>query len=256
MKTPYQNMYGDQLLKDFKEQGFVLIRNFFSPEEIDFLLKRIQDSKSSSSEILTRGAMTFRSQIFMHDASVQEFVSQQKIIDFLRIFAGPDIWIRWDQAVAKGPGADVFPWHQDNGYNGLRSEFYQFWISLTKTTEDNGALLLKPGSHRQSLPHQKIGKEMVYSGSVSDPVLINAEPGDIVLFSSFMLHSTTPNITQSDRWAYVIEYMRLDDYDPTLKPPYFVVSRNGKSCMDFVDYQEGGKSILNRLKALLVRNPY
>lgn len=245
-----------QVLEKFRRNGFFTLKGFFSPDEAKLLLEAIKNTGTSSSELLTRGAMTFRSQAFMHDKFIQEFISQQKIVNLLKIVAGPDLWVRWDQAVAKGPGADIFPWHQDNGYNGLRTEFYQLWISLTNATADNGGLLLQPGSHKKPLPHKKVGHEMVYTGIPESPILIEAEPGDITLFSSFLLHSTNPNTTQDDRWAYVIEYMPLDDYDPTLKPPYFVVARDGKSCPEFVDSQKGSKNIFNRLKYIVNKNPY
>ncbi|MGB3496258.1 MAG: phytanoyl-CoA dioxygenase family protein [Elainellaceae cyanobacterium] len=246
----------EQILKEFREKGFVVLKNFFSPEEVDILLERIKNKASEGSEVLTKGAMTFKSQVFLNDDQIQKIISQQKVIDIVQVFAGPNLWVRWDQAVAKGPGAGVFPWHQDNGYNGLRTEFYQFWIALTKTTSDNGALLLQPGSHKKNLPHKKVGNEMVYAGEPENPTLIEAEPGDVTIFSSLMLHSTNPNITEEDRWAYVIEYMRTSDYDPHLKPPYLVVSRDGKSCIDFVYQQEGAKNPINRLKSIFVKSPY
>lgn len=45
--------------------------------------------------------------------------------------AGPDTWIRWDQAVWKRPGAPEFPMHQDNGYSGLAEPHLQLWVALT-----------------------------------------------------------------------------------------------------------------------------
>ncbi len=107
---------------------------------------------------------------------------------------------------------------------------------------------IRPGSHKKRLPHKKVGHEEVYDGIPESPVLIEAKPGDVVVFSSFLLHSTTPNITQKARWAYVLEYMSLNNYDPTLEPPYFVVARNGKSSPEFVESYEGSKNFVNRLK--------
>jgi hypothetical protein len=237
------------LQEEFNSKGFIILRGLFSKVEAQKLLETIKATPNSSRvEPLTRGAMTFYSNIFFSSPELQKFASQQKIIDLLKNISGPDIWLRWDQAVAKGPGADTFPWHQDNGYNKLKDGHYQFWIALTEMTADNGGLCLQPGSHTKRLPHKKVGQEEVYDGIPENPILIEAEPGDVVIFSSFLLHSTTPNITQNSRWAYVLEYMSLNHYDPTLEPPYFVVARNGKSCPEFVESYEGSKSFFNRLK--------
>ncbi|BAU66905.1 hypothetical protein STA3757_43110 [Stanieria sp. NIES-3757] len=237
------------LKQEFDENGFIVLKKFFSQQEAEILLDTIKSTPHpNNKDRLTKGAMTFYSRVFLYSKELQKFASQQKIIDILKELIGPDIWMRHDQAVAKGPGADTFPWHQDNGYNKLKDGHYQFWVALTEMTADNGGLHLQPGSHKKILPHKKVGNEQVYDGVPENPVLIEAEPGDVVIFSSFTLHSTTPNVTQHPRWAYVLEYMSLDYYDPFLEPPYFVVARDGKSCPEFVETYRGSKSLTNRLK--------
>jgi hypothetical protein len=240
------------LRQEFEEKGYVILKGFFSKEEAENLLENIKIAQQRYEDNLTRGAMVFRTVVFFRSKEIQEFLAQQKIIDVLSELIGPDIWVRWDQAVAKGPGADTFPWHQDNGYNKLQDIHYQFWISLTKTTVDNGGLLLVPGSHKQALPHKQVGAEWVYDGVPENSVLIEADPGDVVIFSSFLLHSTTPNVTQETRWAYVPEYMSLDHYDPDAQSPYFVVARDGKSCPEFVKSYRGKQNLKNRIKYLPV----
>ena len=233
----------------FAKDGFYVCKDFFSPEETHQLLQDIKNSRRRyDKDDLTKGAMTFKSSVFYHDRQIQQFISQQKIVDLLKIVMGPDIWVRWDQAVAKAAGADTFPWHQDNNYSKLKDPHYQFWIALTESNADNGGLLLEPGSHKQNLPYRYEGYEVVYDGEPQNPVLVTAEPGDVVIFSSFTLHSTTPNITQNTRWAYVVEYMSLDHYDPGAEPPYFVVARDGKSCPEFVDSYRGSRNLISRLQ--------
>lgn len=234
----------------FDRDGFIVCKGLFSPEEAATLLTEIKQSQRRyDRDTLTKGFMTFKSSVFFGNQKIQQFISQPKIIDLLKQIIGPDIWVRWDQAVAKGPGSDIFPWHQDNNYSKLVDPHYQVWVALTKSDADNGGLWLQPGSHKHSsLPYHTVGHEVVYDGVVKNPVLIEADPGDVVIFSSFTLHSTTPNITQDTRWAYVIEYMSLDHYDPYVEPPYFVVARNGVSSPKFVRSFRGKKNPLSRLK--------
>lgn len=237
------------LREEFETNGFIVCRGFFSKAEMAMLLADIKEARLRyDHDLLTRGSMTFNSSIFFSSEKLQQFIAQQKVIDLLKPLIGPDMWVRWDQAVAKGPGADTFPWHQDNSYSRLLDPHYQFWVALTEMTADNGGLWLQPGSHHQTLPHRKLGHETVYDGVPESPVFIAAEPGDVVIFSSFTLHSTTPNITQSDRWAYVIEYMSLEHYDPYIEPPYFVVARDGVSCPEFVETFKGKTNPVNHLK--------
>jgi ectoine hydroxylase-related dioxygenase (phytanoyl-CoA dioxygenase family) len=167
---------------------------------------------------------------------------------------GPDFWVRWDQAVEKGPHSGVFPWHQDNGYNNLYDEHYQLWIALSEMTPENGGLWVVPGSHRKKIPHRRIGKHMEAEGSArydapdADKVFIKAEQGDVVLFSSLMLHKTYENVTTAARWAYVAEYMRSDCYDPTVAKPYFNAARDGKPFPVFTNSLPGSRSLYQRLR--------
>lgn len=235
---------------EFKKNGYVFIKNFFNQTEVDVLIANIKEASATKSgvDVLDKGDLKFHALIMHRSEKLRAFISQQKIIDFLKPFAGPDIWVRWDQAVEKKPGAGTFAWHQDNQYSGLKDQHFQFWISLTSMTKDNGGLWVVPGSHKGMLKFEKEDSHVVYKGDVSDAKFISAEPGDVVLFSSYLLHSTTPNITQTSRWAYVIEYMKMSKIDPYIGPPYLVVAKNGMSDLHYLDKLPSEVFYTNRLK--------
>lgn len=242
-------MEEQRLREEYRKNGYIICPNFFSEQEMKLLFEDIQAAKLRyGSDVLTDGGLMFNSSIFFNSEKLQAFISQQKIIDFLKPIIGPDIWVRWDQAVGKKPGAKTFPWHQDNSYSRVKDPHYQLWIAVTESNADNGGLWLQPGSHKRPLPHKRIGHEQIYDGTPPNPILIEAKPGDIVLFSSFTLHCTMPNITENTRWAYVIEYMSAHDYDPYIEPPYFMVAKGGQSHPEFVTTYPGKKNPLNHLK--------
>ena len=111
-----------------------------------------------------------------------------------------------------------------------------------------------PGSHKDGLlPHKNIRNHLVYVGPTDNAVSIEAEAGDIVLFSSLMLHYTSPNVSPYDRLAYVVEYMSLDHFDPFISPPYFVVARNGEPHPEFVHFYRGRLRLANQLKYVMPR---
>lgn len=242
-------MMTGSLQKEFKQNGYIVCRNFFSQEEMNTLLEDIKAAQLRyGQDALTKGSMTFNSCIFFQSEKLQAFIAQPKIVELMTQLIGQDFWVRWDQAVAKGPGAATFPWHQDNSYSGLKDPHYQLWVALTDMTPEKGGLWLQPQSHQRSLPHQRVGSEQIYDGTLESPVSIEAQPGDVVVFSSFTLHSTTPNTTQDTRWAYVVEYVSIDHYDPYVEPPYFVVTKDGKPQPEFVMTYRGQRNPINRLK--------
>jgi len=238
-------------VREFRDQGFTMVRGFFSPEEATALREAIEERSpdKDTHDALTSGGMVFNSQVYRHSKPVQAFLAQQRLLDFLKPIAGGDLWVRWDQAVAKHPGAGVFRWHQDNGYNNLLTEHYQVWIALTESRNQNGALWLAPGSHKRGLlPHTRTAASQVeVTAEVGETTCIDANLGDLILFSSLMLHRTGPNEAQTTRTAYVAEYMPLADYDYYLDGPYFVVSEGGASKPHFIDRQPGAGSLRNQL---------
>ncbi|MBX9675447.1 MAG: phytanoyl-CoA dioxygenase family protein [Methylotenera sp.] len=241
---------GYYMQAEFKKNGYVFIKDFFSQAEVDALVADIKEASSTKTDddVLDKGNLKFHALIMHRSEKLRIFISQPKIIQFLKQFVGPDIWVRWDQAVEKKSGAGTFPWHQDNQYSGLKDAHFQFWISLTTMTADNGGLWVVPGSHKSILKYEVDDNHVSYKGDVSKAEFISAEPGDVVLFSSFLLHSTTPNITQDSRWAYVIEYMRMDKIDPYTDPPHLMVAKDGKSHLEYLDRLPSQDYWINRVK--------
>ena len=241
------------LRREFETQGYVHCRNFFSEAEVFELQKEIRTTGESvrKEDYLNKGSMIFYSNVFRRSEYVRAFISQKKIVELLRQVAGPDCWVRWDQCVVKNPGAPEFPWHQDNAYNRLKDTHYQLWIGLTEMNERNGGLWLQPGSHTHGLlPHVRLSNHVRCTRPPENPRLIPAEKGDVILFSSWMLHHTKRNESDAARWAYVVEYMSLDDYDPLVKAPYFIVSEGGAPAPRFVTSYRGRTRMKNRIKYL------
>jgi ectoine hydroxylase-related dioxygenase (phytanoyl-CoA dioxygenase family) len=238
--------------KEFADNGFTVIKGFFTKEETGQLLAEVQRcAKEDESRTvgLTDIGIVYTGNIFHRSESTRKLLTHQRVIDFLNPIAGTDLWVRMDQAVTKNPGAGVFRWHQDNGYNQLKTVHYQLWIALTETRKANGALTLAPGSHKRGLlPHKYIANGQVeVQAPVGETVVVNADRGDLILFSSLMLHCTGPNEADNARVAYVAEYMPLSDYDYEVPPPYFVASQGGKSAPHYIDKQPGASSIGNQL---------
>lgn len=238
------------LRAEFSARGYVHLRGHYDAGEIAALaaeLRRLANQRADA-DVLDVGGLKFHAGLIGRSPFLQAMLSAPKALAPLCAIAGPDLWVRWDQAVEKRPGAGVFPWHQDNSYSGLVDAHFQYWVSLTRMTADNGGLWLIPGSHARRLPHGRDGAHTVHEPRGGTPELVAAEPGDVVVFSSFLLHRTTPNTTTESRWAYVAEYMRGRDVDPFLPPPFFFAARNGAPAPAQVAAHPAAGSLRNRIK--------
>lgn len=240
-----------QRAKEFAEQGFTVARGFFSKEEAARMLEDVQRCIALDKEptALTDRGIIYTGAIFNRCDFTREVLASQRVIDLLKPIAGGDLWVSMDQAVTKHPGAGVFRWHQDNGYNGIKVPHYQFWVALTPTRKQNGALTLAPGSHKRGLlPHKFVGGgQMEVQGPIGDTVCIDADIGDVIIFSSLMLHCTGPNEADNSRVAYVAEYLPLSDFNLDAKPPYYVAAEAGVSRPHFEPRQRGARSLRNQL---------
>jgi hypothetical protein len=243
------------LAQDFQQNGFVRLKGFLSPAETADLLAAIQEAQArTAASRLDKNGMTFRHNLWRQSQKLRDFIASPKVVHQLREIIGPDFWVRWDQAVEKKPGGAAFPWHQDNGYNGLHDGHYQFWVAVSRMTRENGGLWLQRGSHRHGrLPHSFIGTHLSSPGDENAAVFMEADAGDAVLFSSFLLHKTDANTTDEVRLAYVIEYMRCADVDPFIEPPFFQVARGGEPAQAMLRRQPAWYSPRNQLKYLVPR---
>jgi ectoine hydroxylase-related dioxygenase (phytanoyl-CoA dioxygenase family) len=247
----------NQHAAEYAQHGYTVIRGLLTkPDAAKFLAEvercAVLDSQKAA---LNGNGIGFAGEIFLHSEFARSVLTRPDVIALVSAIAGGDLWISMDQAVTKHPGAGIFRWHQDNGYNQLKREHFQLWIALTETRQQNGALKLVPGSHKRGLlPHTFKGVgQMEVAEDVGEHVTIDADAGDVIVFSSLMLHCTGPNEADSKRVAYVAEYMKLSDYAPGAGAPYFIVAEGGKPNPHFTRVPPGALSLRNQLMYLRPR---
>lgn len=214
----------------FERDGYVTLPGFFGPDAIAAFRRSLDAAspRDRSPHRLDRDGMRFSSNLFRSSGDVAEFVTQRRIAGLLRALVGRDLWVRWDQRVIKGPGGPAFPWHQDNAYNHLPFAHVQLWVALTDMDDAHGGLWVDPGSHRRGRRrHRRQGNQVVARHGPHQPVSIAADAGDVVVFSSLLLHHTTPNTTTAVRDAYVVEYLARACDDPLVDAPYLLLNDGG-----------------------------
>jgi phytanoyl-CoA hydroxylase len=214
-----RGLSADQVTQ-FDQQGFLLYRGAFTPEEVERAKQEIDPAEQRVEEFLrTRkdgklfiakaDAITFSTHLVTRSRFLREFSANPAILDLCHDLIGPDVRLYWDQAVYKKPhNADEFPWHQDNGYTFIEPQQYlTCWVALTDTDETNGCPWVTPGLHRHgTLLHDmaELGWKCPVETEAAVPV--PAKAGDIVVFSSLTPHRTGPNLTDETRKSYILQY--------------------------------------------------
>lgn len=89
------------------------------------------------------------------------------------------------------------------------------WIPLVDVNRELGALEILPESHLDGLrtDHVENGFGMVSLSEKEKERLISVEvnAGDVLLFSSFLIHQSGDNITDKPRWSCHFRYNDLDE---------------------------------------------
>jgi ectoine hydroxylase-related dioxygenase (phytanoyl-CoA dioxygenase family) len=90
------------------------------------------------------------------------------------------------------------------------------WLPLVDINKDLGALEIIPGSHLSGLltDHIESGFGMVKLTEEEEQQQLHSvevEVGDILLFSSFLIHQSGENITNKPRWSCHFRYNDLDE---------------------------------------------
>jgi phytanoyl-CoA hydroxylase len=152
------------------------------------------------------------------------FATDPELLALLATILGDDIDIFLSQFIFKAPEAYGQPWHQDSHYFAF-SESHQVgaWLAVTRATLANGCLWVVPGTHREPIhehvPDDRPNATRAYTKIVdhdtSPAVPMEMAPGDLLLFDSHLMHSSTDNETDEVRAAYVCHYSRAGVVDNT-----------------------------------------
>ena len=218
--------------ESYEENGFIVIPNVFSTDEIDELRKEL-DKMASNDKLREKEEFIYEPEsdelrtIFNQHlfSSLFEKVSKDKrIVNKVEQLLGSDVYIHHSRVNIKPSyKGKSFPWHSDfetwHCEDGLpRCRCLTAWIMLTDNTEYNGPLYLIPGSHKKyisckgqtpkdnykkslrrqeyGVPSKQIIKEITKKSEVRGAY---GKAGTLVIHDGNILHGSPDNISPYDR---------------------------------------------------------
>lgn len=212
-------------LAQFQEQGFVNAGPLFDALQLDAIGREYDRLVNFDAQTLgndAEGRFPYRAMLNFRSPELAACILEPALLEIATQLLGPDVRFWWDQGINKAPGAgSKIAWHQDNGYQrGRTQEYLTCWLALDDSSLENGGLLVIPGStkaghreHEWQGVHAVIPEESI---AVSDAVPLDARAGDVLVFSSLLVHQTVGNQTRDrQRRAWVIQYCRGDQHNET-----------------------------------------
>lgn len=199
----------------FEDNGYLILKGVISPERAAAHAEHLHVLREQFDDM---PADEINSHLLQEDKEWYDIISDPALVDIAQHFLGENIAHFYSRYFAKKPrsGREV-PWHQDGAYYTLNPiKLCTLWLSLTKSTPENGGLRVLPGSHKFQLHDIKptddessILKRLMSTENIdfSGAVDLVTEPGDVVLIHPHILHSSSVNSSHDWRIGLAVRYI-------------------------------------------------
>ena len=211
-----------QLIDHFHQDGYLIVRELFDPQEIAGLLSFAKADAALADEAYVRrdsgGGETRLALRNDLDDTVPytAVVRSQRIVQTMQILLGDEVYHYHHKMMIKQPWiGGAWEWHQDYGYwynfGCLFPDMGSCMVAVDKATTENGCLQVLKGSHKLGrLDHVRIGEQVG-----ADPerveaarqrfelVAVELEPGDGLFFHGNLLHCSDQNHSEHPRWSLI-----------------------------------------------------
>jgi ectoine hydroxylase-related dioxygenase (phytanoyl-CoA dioxygenase family) len=214
------------LIKSFKENGFVTVPDVFSLSEIEFYREVIKDAIKERKQHDLRHLKDkseyeqsfIQCQNLWEDYPViRELTFDQRLGEIASNLLGVSKLRVWhDQALVKEAGGRETDTHQDQAYWPIKeTNTITAWIPMVPITKDNGHMGFFPGSHKMrekrfinifkgKVDQEELDEVPQLKGLSHEYVDLN--PGDVSFHHGLTFHNAKPNKSSDDRPVFTIIY--------------------------------------------------
>ena len=217
----------------FHEDGYLIVKNFFSDKEIAKLYGiAIEDDvvKSNATNVTDSSGKNSKLTLWFtpgEDVYSMMLRSERMVAAAARLLDSDSPVCHYHtKLMQKEPRVGgAWEWHQDYGYWYKNQFLYpdqllSIMIGLTKANRENGCLQVIKGSHKMGRVNhgfsgEQVGADMVMVNHALDcmeHVYVELEPGDALFFHSNLLHRSEANLSDKPRWSIISCYNSLSNH--------------------------------------------
>jgi non-heme Fe2+,alpha-ketoglutarate-dependent halogenase len=237
----------------FERDGCMGPFTLYSPEEMSAIVRTVR------AQVLNRKWAAYagppESAIANYDRHLDigflsDHICRPEIVERLLDILGDDILCWRSEFIPKPPGTEGTDWHQADTFEHASGEpqlvwpedekvggTINVWTAFTEATEENGCMLLVPGTHKEmyydeskgmtydpqrntdvvkdntkrgfnGYDYRALQKDPAWRPDESKAVAMVMKPGEFIVFRSTLLHASKPNSTTDvHRLGYVARYV-------------------------------------------------
>jgi len=217
----------DQQIRDYNRDGYLLVKGFCTPDEVDRLY-----SVALEDDAMRKNALDLNDQTGKKTRLTLWFTPGNDVFGYLtrseRMVYSVGQLLANDSPVChfhsklmqKEPRVGgAWEWHQDYGY-WYKNQFMfpdrmmSVMVALTAANRENGCLQVIRGSHHlgrvnHGFAGEQVGADMVMVENAlktMDLVYCELDPGDALFFHSNLIHRSEANLSDHPRWSIISCY--------------------------------------------------
>ena len=203
----------------FWENGFVVLKNVLSKEEIEIYRNEIKitaNERNKNNDKTFGGAFSQATNIRFDSKGVEQFCLSKRLgkiaADLTKVNATR---IFHEQALFKSPGDTKTYWHQDQYFWPLDTNLHiGMWMPLTDLTKDMGLMRFVKKSHKMgdlmgvsiNTKSESHFDDIIQKNNLEVYELDAIEAGDCTFHFGWTIHGAGVNISNKLREAMVVTY--------------------------------------------------
>jgi Phytanoyl-CoA dioxygenase (PhyH) len=217
-------LFTPEQLVQYEQDGYLLIHEMFTPEEIGFLgeVARADESLRKGSHEAKDGEGGVIKLALWNEESDDiygMFSRSRRIVDNVELILDEEVYHYHSKMIQKEPlTGGAWEWHQDYGYwydfGILFPRLVSCFIAVDRATRENGCLQVLRGSHALGrINHQAVGDQtgadpehVEQASKHLELVYCEMNPGDVLFFHCNLLHRSDQNKSTNPRWSFVCCY--------------------------------------------------
>lgn len=235
------------IVGDYLRDGYAIVRGLFGPEDIAAIgaaMDQVHAEGTAHGRSFRHGNLFYNvapgdpplvrmaQWMSYHQPVLNGVRLDPRMAQTLEPLIGRDLKQIINQLHWKRPGAKGdFAWHQDSrfrlpaeAYRNLGTSYVQTGLAIDPHTPNSGCMKFIPGSHLRGDIDLDTAIE-VLGTSMSDAVLeaaglspadiveVELAPGDLALWSPYLVHGSGANHADHQRRLYINGYVRAEDCD-------------------------------------------
>jgi ectoine hydroxylase-related dioxygenase (phytanoyl-CoA dioxygenase family) len=208
----------DQQRNQLDEQGYLIFKNVLSPSDIESILSRLEELWSvegdqAGEENYIEAGIRRLANLANKGEIFRGLYAHPHVLEVIEAVMGPDMRVSMVNARDVPPQTGVrMSFHMDSDKGRVRDEkgynaATAIWM-LDEFSVANGATAFVPGSHLLGKSPREVLTDL--NASHPDEIIIEGQPGDVLVFNGHCWHAGRPNQTPNHRRAVLVHYLRAD----------------------------------------------